>query len=56
MISRILSAVIAIAYVTVAYFAGGAEAALKFGVFLILTLRDRRTVIKCADKGPLLFG
>ena len=38
MISRILSAMIAIAYVTIAYFAGGNEAVLKLGTFLILPL------------------
>lgn len=38
MIHRILSAIIAIAYITVAYFFGGGEAALKFAAFLILPL------------------
>lgn len=38
MISRILSAIIAIAYVSIAYFAGGAEAAIAIGMFLVLPL------------------
>lgn len=36
--SRILSGAVAVFYVTLAYFAGGGEAALKFGISLILPL------------------
>jgi uncharacterized membrane protein YoaT (DUF817 family) len=38
MISRILSAIIAVGYLLVAYFAGGGEVAFKFGIFLVLPL------------------
>ena len=38
MISRILSAIIAIGYVIAAYFVAGGEEAFKFGIFLVLPL------------------
>jgi len=38
MLSKLLSAIIAIAYVGIAFFAGGSEAAVKCGIFLTLPL------------------
>ena len=38
MISRILSAIISLAYLAIAYFAGGGGAALRCGIFLVLPL------------------
>ena len=38
MINRILSAIIAIAYIATAYFTDGGETAFRFGLFLILPM------------------